>query len=192
MPMLYSSGTTGRPKGVRPALPDGQITDVRDSMTQLLGTFFGFGPATTYLSPAPLYHAAPLRWCAAVQNFGGTMLVLKKFDAEACLRLIQDYHVTHAQFVPTMFVRLLKLPAEVRDQYDVSSLRVAVHAAAPCPVEVKQQMIDRWGPILVEYYAGTEANGMTSSTARPGSLIPVPSARPPSGCCTSATTTEMS
>ncbi|WP_285029965.1 acyl-CoA synthetase [Mycolicibacterium sp. lyk4-40-TYG-92] len=161
MPMLYSSGTTGCPKGVRPALPDGEITVVRDAMTALLGTHFGFGPDTKYLSPAPLYHAAPLRWCTAVQSFGGTVLVTKKFDAETALRVIEQFGVTHAQFVPTMFVRMLQLPESNRRRFDTSSLRVAVHAAAPCPVEVKQQMIDWWGPILVEYYAGTESNGMT-------------------------------
>ncbi|GAA4546492.1 acyl-CoA synthetase [Pseudonocardia xishanensis] len=161
MPMLYSSGTTGRPKGVRPALPDAQITDVGDPMMALLVKSFGMTPDTVYLSPAPLYHAAPLRWCAAVQAGGGTVLVQRKFDAEGCLGAIQEHRVTHAQFVPTMFVRMLQLPDEVRSGYDVSSLKLAVHAAAPCPVEVKQRMIDWWGPILVEYYGATEGNTMT-------------------------------
>jgi fatty-acyl-CoA synthase len=159
--MLYSSGTTGRPKGVRPQMPDGQITEVRDPMTALLGTYFGFGEDTVYLSPAPLYHAAPLRWSAGVQGYGGKVVITKKFDAETCLRAIEEFRVTHAQFVPTMFVRMLQLPAAARDRYDVSSLRMAVHAAAPCPVEVKQRMIDWWGSILTEYYGATEGNGMT-------------------------------
>ncbi|MGQ4598927.1 AMP-binding protein [Nocardia sp. R6R-6] len=161
MPMLYSSGTTGRPKGVRPALPATQITEGGDPLAGLLRMYFQLGEDTVYLSPAPIYHAAPLRWCAAVHAAGGTVLMLKKFDAETCLRAISERGVTHAQFVPTMFVRMLQLPENVRDRYDVSGLRSAVHAAAPCPVEVKQKMIDWWGPILVEYYSGTEGNGMT-------------------------------
>ena len=161
MPMLYSSGTTGRPKGVRPQLPAGRISEGRDPMLGLLGGHFGVGPDTIYLSPAPLYHAAPLRWSAGVQAYGGTVVVAKKFDAEACLRAIDEHRVTHAQFVPTMFVRMLKLPDEVKGRYDTSSLTMAVHAAAPCPIEVKNRMIDWWGPILVEYYGGTEGNGFT-------------------------------
>jgi fatty-acyl-CoA synthase len=160
-PMLYSSGTTGRPKGVRPPLPPVQVTEVGDALVGLVGQVFGVGPETVYLTPAPLYHAAPLRWCGAVHAHGGTVVMMRKFDAEGALRAIHDNNVTHAQFVPTMFVRMLQLPAIVRDGYDVSSLRLAVHAAAPCPVEVKQRMIDWWGPILAEYYAGTEGNGMT-------------------------------
>ena len=160
-PMLYSSGTTGRPKGVRPPLPPVQVTEVGDALVGLVGQVFGVGPDTVYLTPAPLYHAAPLRWCGAVHAHGGTVVMMRKFDAEGSLRAIQEHGVTHAQFVPTMFVRMLQLPTLVRDSYDVSSLRLAVHAAAPCPVQVKQRMIDWWGPILAEYYAGTEGNGMT-------------------------------
>ncbi len=160
-PMLYSSGTTGRPKGVRPPLPGVQVGELGDPLAGLVGKAFGVGPDTVYLTPAPLYHAAPLRWCGAIHAHGGTVVMLRKFDSERCLRAIQEHRVTHAQFVPTMFVRMLQLPDAVRSAYDVSSLRVAVHAAAPCPVEVKQKMIDWWGPILVEYYAGTEGNGMT-------------------------------
>ncbi|MEU7812248.1 acyl-CoA synthetase [Pseudonocardia sp. NPDC049154] len=175
MPMLYSSGTTGRPKGVRPALPDAQITEVGDPMMGLLVKSFGMSPQTVYLSPAPLYHAAPLRWCAAVQAAGGTVLVQRRFDAEGCLAAIAEHKVTHAQFVPTMFVRMLQLPALVRESYDLSSLKLAVHAAAPCPVEVKQKMIEWWGPILVEYYGATEGNTMTmvdsaSWLAKPGTV----------------------
>jgi fatty-acyl-CoA synthase len=159
--MLYSSGTTGRPKGVRPPLPPVQIGEPGDPLVGLAGQVFGVGLDTVYLSPAPLYHAAPLRWCGAVHALGGRVVMLRKFDAERSLEAIQDFGVTHAQFVPTMFVRMLQLPDEARSAYDLSSLRLAVHAAAPCPVEVKQKMIDWWGPILVEYYAGTEGNGMT-------------------------------
>jgi long-chain acyl-CoA synthetase len=164
--MLYSSGTTGRPKGVRPPLPALQVSDPGEPLAMLAVMFFGVGRDCVYLSPGPIYHAAPLRWCGAIQSLGGTVVMMKRFDAEQALAAIADYHVTHAQFVPTMFVRMLQLPPEVRDRYDVSSLRVAIHAAAPCPVEVKQKMIDWWGPVLVEYYAGTEGNGMTAVDSR--------------------------
>ncbi len=160
--MLYSSGTTGRPKGVRPPLPAVQVSELGDPVVGLAGQFFGVGRDTVYLSPGPIYHAAPLRWSGAIQAHGGTVVMMKRFDAGQALAAIGDRRVTHAQFVPTMFVRMLQLPQEVRDACDISSLRVAIHAAAPCPVEVKQKMIDWWGPILVEYYAGTEANGMTA------------------------------
>jgi fatty-acyl-CoA synthase len=160
--MLYSSGTTGQPKGVRPSLPDRQVSEPGDTLVTLAGQFFGVNQDSAYLSPGPIYHAAPLRWCGAVQALGGTVVMMKRFDAEQALQAIADRHVSHAQFVPTMFVRMLQLPQETRDRYDVSSLKIAIHAAAPCPVEVKQKMIDWWGPVLVEYYAGTEGNGMTA------------------------------
>lgn len=159
--MLYSSGTTGRPKGVRPALPDRDISAPGDAMVAMFGGSFGFSAATVYLSPAPLYHAAPLRTCAAVQALGGTVIVMNKFDPEDALSLIETYAVTASQWVPTMFVRLLKLPHEIRERYNLRSLEVAIHAAAPCPPDVKQQMIDWWGPIVHEYYASTEVNGIT-------------------------------
>lgn len=159
--MLYSSGTTGRPKGVRHALPERQVSDAGDTMVQMFSSNFGFDERTIYLSPAPLYHAAPLRTCATVQALGGTALVMDRFDAEAALAAIQDYKVTHSQWVPTMFVRMLKLPESVRDRYDTVSLQVAIHAAAPCPVKVKQMMMKWWGPVLWEYYSATEMNGMT-------------------------------
>ncbi len=161
--MLYSSGTTGRPKGVRPPLPAVQVSEIGDGVVGLAAQFFGVGTDTVYLSPGPIYHAAPLRWSGAVQALGGTVVMMKRFDAAQALAAIEEYHVTHAQFVPTMFIRMLQLPPQVRARYDISSLRVAIHAAAPCPVEVKQQMIDWWGPVLFEYYAGTESNGMTAT-----------------------------
>ncbi|MGZ4569333.1 MAG: acyl-CoA synthetase [Blastococcus sp.] len=165
-PMLYSSGTTGLPKGVRPPLPPVQVGEPGDPLVGLAGAFFGVGPDTVYLSPAPIYHAAPLRWCGAVHSHGGTVVLMRRFDAETALRVIEERHVTHAQFVPTMFVRMLQLPEATRSRADVSGLRLAVHAAAPCPVEVKRAMIDWWGPVLVEYYAGTEGNGMTMVDSR--------------------------
>jgi long-chain acyl-CoA synthetase len=173
--MLYSSGTTGRPKGVRPPLPGGQVGDATGILTALASGLFGVTGECVYLSPGPIYHAAPLRWSAAIQAVGGCVVVMKRFDAEQAVAAIERWKVTHAQFVPTMFVRMLQLPPHIRDSYDVGSLRVAIHAAAPCPVEVKRKMIDWWGPILVEYYAGTEGNGMTAVDSatwltRPGTV----------------------
>jgi fatty-acyl-CoA synthase len=173
--MLYSSGTTGRPKGVKVALPDPPQIDTPNALVMLAHHLYGVGPETIYLCPAPLYHAAPLRWTMTVQRFGGTAVVMAHFDPEAALQAIERYHVTHAQFVPTHFVRMLKLPEEVRARYDTSSLKVAFHAAAPCPVPVKRAMFDWWGPIIHEYYAGSEGNGMTAIgpddwLAHPGSV----------------------
>ncbi len=162
--MLYSSGTTGRPKGVKWPMsntPAGQ----RTMLVNLLEPLFGYGHECRYLSPAPLYHAAPLRHCMTVIKLGGTVLVMASFDAKRSLEMIEKHRVTHSQWVPTMFVRLLKLPLEVRASFDVSSLQVAVHAAAPCPIDVKEQMLAWWGPILWEYYAGTENNGFCSITS---------------------------
>jgi long-chain acyl-CoA synthetase len=159
--MLYSSGTTGRAKGIKPPLPERQIDEPGDTMVSAFGIPFGFDEQTVYLSPAPLYHAAPLRTCATTQALGGTVVVMDRFDAEQALALIDRHRVTHSQWVPTMFVRMLKLPEDVRNSYDVSSMRVAIHAAAPCPVDVKRAMMQWWGPILHEYYSSTELNGMT-------------------------------
>ncbi len=173
--MLYSSGTTGRPKGVLPKLPTHRIDEPGDVFTAVFAPIYGFDPETVYYSAAPLYHAAPLRFSGMVHRTGGTVVLAARFDAEEALAAIGRYRVTHSQWVPTMFVRMLKLPAEVRERADVSSLRVAIHAAAPCPVEVKQQMIDWWGPVLHEYYSSTEGNGVTMISpqdwlAHPGSV----------------------
>ena len=159
--MLYSSGTTGRPKGVEAALTPIPLGTLNPLLKLLCVDMCGVDQDSVYLSPAPLYHAAPLRFTMTAVAIGATVVVMKSFDAESYLRLIEKYRVTQSQLVPTMFVRLLKLSDETRRKYDISSLRAAVHAAAPCPVDVKQQMIDWWGPILVEYYAGTEGNGVT-------------------------------
>jgi acyl-CoA synthetase (AMP-forming)/AMP-acid ligase II len=156
--MLYSSGTTGRPKGVRHAL-DGSPIDASTPLAALVSMLFGLNQETVYLSPAPLYHAAPLRYSMAMHRMGATVVVMDHFDAEKALEYIQKYRITGTQVVPTMFVRMLKLPQEVRAKYDVSSLKSAIHAAAPCPIEVKNKMIEWWGPVIHEYYAGTEGNG---------------------------------
>ena len=171
--MLYSSGTTGRPKGILRPLPD--ITPAQGFDSRQAANRYELTSASVYLSPAPLYHAAPLAYVLSVQSFGGTVVMMERFDAEQALQLIEKYGVTHSQWVPTMFVRMMKLPPEVRARYDLSSHKVAIHAAAPCPVEVKRQMIEWWGPILYEYYAGTEASGSTFITSEdwlehPGSV----------------------
>jgi fatty-acyl-CoA synthase len=175
--MLYSSGTTGRPKGVRKELPGTPFGDPSATPVQLAAAMrgFGFGADSVYLSPAPLYHSAPLVYSMSMHRLGATVVVMERFDAAACLELIERHHVTHAQFVPTMFVRLLHLPAEERARHDLSSLGFVVHAAAPCPVAVKRQMLDWWGPIIHEYYAGTEDLGSTYISpgewlAHPGSV----------------------
>ncbi|WP_231420415.1 acyl-CoA synthetase [Sphingomonas sp. Leaf205] len=157
--LLYSSGTTGKPKGVKHALSDEPFGTNVSPLVMLGKGLYCFTPEMVYLSPAPLYHAAPLRWSMAVHQVGGTVVVMEHFDPEAALAAIERFHVTHAQWVPTHFIRLLKLPPEVRARYDVSSLKAVWHAAAPCPLPVKQAMIDWWGPIIGEYYAGTEGNG---------------------------------
>jgi fatty-acyl-CoA synthase len=158
---LYSSGTTGRPKGVKVALPEISVEEEGYTYVRIFGALYGFDTDTVYLSPAPVYHAAPLRFGGVVHALGGTLVMMQKFDAENALRAIQEHHVTHTQMVPTMFVRMLKLPDEVRSSYDTSSLRHVIHAAAPCPVEVKRRVIAWLGPIVQEYYASTEANGAT-------------------------------
>jgi long-chain acyl-CoA synthetase len=158
--MLYSSGTTGRPKGIlRPLLAmtpheGGKLRAERLARYKV-------SPQMVYLSPAPLYHAAPNAYVISTLFMGGTVVIMERFDALNALRLIEQHRVTHSQWVPTMFVRMLKLPPEERAPFDLSSHQVAIHAAAPCPVEVKRQMIEWWGPVLYEYYAGTEGSGST-------------------------------
>ncbi|MFC7673943.1 fatty-acid--CoA ligase FadD4 [Mycolicibacterium sp. GCM10028919] len=171
--LQYSSGTTGRPKGIKRELPHVPPSESPGLMAALIG--FWMHPEAVYLSPAPLYHTAPSVWSMQVQAGGITTVVLEKFDAEGTLDAIQRYRVTHGQFVPVMFTRMLKLPQSVRESYDVSSLERVMHAAAPCPVEIKKQMIDWWGPIVDEYYASSEAHGSTLITAEewlthPGSV----------------------
>jgi long-chain acyl-CoA synthetase len=174
--MLYSSGTTGQPKGIKRSLSGTMVDDPANAGISMLERFLlGMDETSIYLSPAPLYHAAPLAWSAGVHELGATVVVMEKFDAVAYLEAVEKFSVTHSQLVPTMFVRMLKLPEDVRTGFDVSSLQCVVHAAAPCPVEVKRLMMDWWGPIVTEYYAGTEGNGLTFINAEewlahPGSV----------------------
>jgi long-chain acyl-CoA synthetase len=160
--MVYSSGTTGRPKGVTPRL-DPVGVDVPPAVTEMLLRLYTFGTDTIYLSTAPMYHTAPLKFCMSVQQAGGTVVMMEKFDAAASLRAIEKYRVTHSQWVPTMFVRLLQLGEDERG-FDNSSHRFAIHAAAPCPVEIKERMLEWWGPIIYEYYGGSESVGQTAIT----------------------------
>ena len=159
-PMLYSSGTTGHPKGIIRALPEGTPEEQPDT-TPYFRFVWGLRDSMVYLNPAPLYHSAPQRSVSLALSMGCTSVIMERFDPEEWLRLVERYRVTHCQMVPTMFTRLLRLPDEVRLRYDVSSLERIIHAAAPCPVPIKKAMIDWLGPILNEYYAATEGNGMT-------------------------------
>ena len=158
--VFYSSGTTGRPKGIKraaefPPFGTGLALD------QVMSLVYGFGPDSVYLCPGPLYHAAPLGFSMGTQRNGGTVVLMDRFDPAGSLRAIEAHQVTHVQFVPTHFVRLLRLPEPERRGFDLGTLRRVIHAAAPCPVEVKQRMIDWLGPVICEYYAGSEGNGMT-------------------------------
>jgi long-chain acyl-CoA synthetase len=172
--LQYSSGTTGRPKGIRRELSHVSPAEAPSMLLSLMNAV-GITGDSVYLSPAPLYHTAPLFWSMTVQSLGGTTVVMEKFHPEQALDCIARHHVTHGQFVPAMFVRMLKLPESVRDSYDLTSLRRVVHAAAPCPVDIKKQMIDWWGPIIDEYYASSEAVGASfiraeEWLAHPGSV----------------------
>lgn len=173
--LIYTSGTTGRSKGVlialRPAAARGAVTPADVTLARMLR----LDERVVYFHPAPLYHSAPLRYSLRVLDFGGQVVLMDRFDPETSLALIERYEVTHSQWVPTMFGRMLNLPPEVRHAYDLSSHRIAMHAAAPCPTSTKQAMLDWWGDILVEYYAGSEQQGTTIITSgewreRPGSV----------------------
>ena len=162
--MLYSSGTTGRPKGILRPLPDASPSDALGVM-DFVKWMFGVREEMTYLSPAPLYHSAPQASVSVALRLNATTVIMEKFDPKQFLDLVEKHRVTHCQMVPTMFSRLLKLPEEVRAAADVSSLEAIVHAAAPCPVPVKQAMIEWWGPIIREYYGATEGQGFTFCTS---------------------------
>ena len=173
--MLYSSGTTGRPKGIYRPLPNAKIHEDSSPVGNLQKALWGFDENSIYLSPAPLYHSAPISFCTATQTLGGCVVMLPRFDEVGALQAIEQHRVTHSQWVPTMFTRMLKLPEKQRTAYDLASHKVAIHAAAPCPQGVKRQMFDWWGPILYEYYAGTELNGFAHANpeqwlAHPGTV----------------------
>ena len=159
--MLYSSGTTGRPKGVIRPPARRKIHEDAGPVAAMQRNLWGVTDSSVYLSPAPLYHSAPLSFCTGITAQGGTVIMLPKFDELKALEAIEKYRVTHSQWVPTMFTRMLKMPAAQREMFDLSSHQVAIHAAAPCPEGIKRQMFDWWGPIIYEYYGGTELNGLT-------------------------------
>jgi acyl-CoA synthetase (AMP-forming)/AMP-acid ligase II len=175
MDMTYSSGTTGKPKGAIRPLPELRPTDHEPEWTRFQ-ELVGIGSDSVYLSPgAPLYHAAPLRWAASVHRLGGTVVIMERFDALGALQAIERYRVTHSQWVPTMFVRMLRLSPEDRSRYDLSTHNMAIHAAAPCPVSVKQEMLEWWGPIIHEYWGSSEGGGLSYITPQewldhPGSV----------------------
>jgi len=164
-PMLYSSGTTGRPKGIVRPLPENPPSQPLP-LFDFLKKLWKYREGMTYLSPAPLYHSAPQAAVGLTIRHGGTVIIMEHFDPEHYLSLIPKHEVTHSQLVPTMFSRMLKLPEDVRRRYDLSSLEVAIHAAAPCPAQVKEQMIAWWGPIIDEYYGATEGLGFTACDSR--------------------------
>jgi acyl-CoA synthetase (AMP-forming)/AMP-acid ligase II len=158
--MFYSSGTTGKPKGILPPLQPGDL-GAKSFLTMMLTGMFGFNADTVYLSPgAPLYHAAPAGWTYGTQRLGGTAIVMEKFEPLEVLAAIERHRVTHVQFVPTHMIRLLKLSEEERSRFDLSSLQVITHAAAPCPVDTKQRFIEWVGPIVHEFYSGSEGAGL--------------------------------
>lgn len=173
--MLYSSGSTGKPKGIVHRLPKRTVDKYPEAGVATFRKLWGFNENTIYLSTAPNYHSAPLLATTQTHRLGGTVIMMPKFDAERALQLIETYGVTHSQWVPTMFNRLLKLPEETRSNYDISSMQCAIHGAAPCPKHIKQRMIDWWGPIIYEYYGASEGTGQTHITSeewlrKPGSV----------------------
>ncbi|MFT5026936.1 MAG: long-chain acyl-CoA synthetase, partial [Ilumatobacter sp.] len=159
MDMLYSSGTTGMPKGITRAFPNEPLETWNNGVTMLCQMLFAVDDTKRYLSPAPFYHAAPLRFCMSMHALGATIVAMENFDAEGYLQLVEEYDITHSQVVPTMFVRMLKLDEQARSKHDVSSLEYVIHAAAPCPAPTKKSMIEWFGPVIHEYYAGSEGNG---------------------------------
>jgi len=173
--MLYSSGSTGKPKGIVHRLPRRTVDNYPEAGLEVFRKFWSFDESTVFLSTAPNYHAAPILFSIQTQRMGGTVVMMPKFDAEKALAAIETHKVTHSQWVPTMFNRMLKLPAERRLQYDISTMQCAIHGAAPCPKHVKEKIIEWWGPIVCEYYSASEGIGQTHITTeewldKPGSV----------------------
>ncbi|WP_228764671.1 AMP-binding protein [Limnohabitans sp. Rim11] len=170
--IVYTSGTTGRPKGVRRfALPPEEAR----KFSELSKQWFDLKPGVRTIMAGPMYHSAPNTYTRSVLSSGGSIVLMPRFDAEELLALIEQDRITHLHIVPTMMVRLLRLPREVRERYDLSSLEFVIHGAAPCALETKKGMIDWWGPVLHEYYAATETGMVTRASTRdwldrPGTL----------------------
>jgi acyl-CoA synthetase (AMP-forming)/AMP-acid ligase II len=179
--MLYSSGTTGRPKGVRTPTPS-EPPEMPPRRLKMLVERYGLAADTVLVNPGPFYHAAPGRFMMSVHRTGGTIVGFRKFDPEDTLRAIQEYRATHGVFVPTMFIRMLKLPEQVRRRIDLASLRCAIHLAAPCPIPIKEQMIRWWGPVIEELYGGTEAFGHTVINSEEWLMHKGSVGRPVAGC----------
>ena len=157
--MLYSSGTTGRPKGIIKDKNKFKAFNNRPVLLDVLEKYFKFSSDMIYLNPAPLYHAAPLKFCMAIHRIGGTIICMEKFNEIKVLEAIDKYKVTHSQWVPTMFVRMLQLKEKIKNQFNLSSMKYAIHSAAPCSISIKNKMLDWWGNIIYEYYSSTEGIG---------------------------------
>jgi len=172
--LIYTSGTTGKPKGVRRQPVDAAMAA---RMSRLMGTALGLVPGESIRTviTGPIYHSAPNAYATVAARLGELVVLAPRFDPEALLAMIERYRITHIHVVPIMFVRLLSLSDAVRHRYDLSSLRFVAHGAAPCPPEVKRAMIDWWGPVIHEYYGGTETGGAVCHTsaealAKPGTV----------------------
>jgi long-chain acyl-CoA synthetase len=179
--MLYSSGTTGRPKGVKTAIPDSS-PETPPARFGMLVKQYGFSKATVFVNSGPFYHSAPNRFMMSVLRAGGTVIGFSKFDSAEVLAAIERYRVTHGFFVPTMFKRMLDYRERELPAVDLQTMQCAIHAAAPCPVEIKKRMIEWWGPVIEELYAGTEAFGHTFISSKEWLMRPGSVGKPAPGC----------
>ena len=173
--MIYSSGSTGRPKGIMHSMMDKKVDEYPERALMNFTQLWKFNQDSVYISTAPNYHAAPMLFVIQTHRLGGTAVMMPKFDAEKSLKAIDQYKVTHSQWVPTMFNRMLKLPEQTKRKYDMCSQVCVIHGAAPCPNHIKQRMIDWWGPIINEFYGASEGTGQTHITSeewlkKPGSV----------------------